>query len=195
MTSQRKPSVAVVMGPFGSGTSALAAAAGALGANAHPPFAKVVDPKTPISGESLELRRIVTPAYDPEKVCRKDLPPWFIPRLRLWAGPGLSVAKMPALAFFVPELCEAWEPYFLRLRRDHEAIEATRLRRGWPTEYGAHGAKRIDAELDLALHGKAVLEVQFDGLRADPEGVGASIANFLDVAPNPEAVRQSVRSR
>ncbi|MEM7056944.1 MAG: sulfotransferase [Pseudomonadota bacterium] len=193
MTSQRKPTVAVVLGPFGSGTSALVAAVAALGANAHPPFAEVADPKTPVSGESLELRRIVVPAFDHENLCRQELPPWFIARLSLWAGPGLSVAKMPALAFFVPEILAAWDAKFIRLRRDHEAIEATRIRRDWPSEYGRAGAEKIEVELDRALANQTVLDVSFDDLRRDVEGVGARIAEFLSIPANADAVRQVVR--
>ena len=186
--------VAVVLGPYSSGTSAVAAAVAALGANAHPPFAAVNDPRTPVSGESVELRRIVLPAFDHTNVQRLDLPPWFVPRLRIWAGPGLSVAKLPTLAFFVPEMTAAWDVRAIRVRRDIQAIEATRLRRDWPAEYGRQGALAIEAVLDQNLKDVPVLEVQFDELRANATDVGGWIAEFLDLSPNPDAVRAAVRA-
>jgi len=185
----------VVLGPYGAGTSAVAAMAAALGANPHPPFATLTDPRTPVSGESVALRQIVLPAFDHARLARTGTPPWFLARLRLWAGPGLSVAKIPALAFFLDDLQRAWDVRALCVRRDRAAIEATRARRGWPVQYGAAGAAKIEAAIAAGLGpGTPRLALDFEALRTDPQGAGAEIAAFLDLPPDALAARRAIRS-
>lgn len=189
-----RPQVAVVLGPWSSGTSAVAGVVTALGAHAHPPHAQLTDPRTPRSFESLALRRILVDCFDHDRLERTGAP--SVARLREWAGPGLSVAKMPMLTFFLPEVLEAWEARFLIVRRSLEAIEATRLRRGWPVVYGRAGAVRIEAEINRGLPERALrLEVEYDGLCLAPEAAGARIAAFLELPARPEAVRRAVRPR
>lgn len=185
-----RPKVAVVLGPWSSGTSAVARAVAALGANAHPPFTVLNDPRTPISGESRGLRQIFGPCFDHDRMIRTGTPLWATARLRIWAGPGLSVAKIPMLAWFLPEIMAAWDCRFLIVRRTLEAIEATRERRRWPATYGRQGAERIYGLIKDGLPRETpVQEVAFETLRARPEEIGDTIATFLDTPLAPDRVR------
>lgn len=167
-----------VLGPWSSGTSALAAAVAALGANAHPPFVELNDPKTPVSYESRELRRIVLDHFDEAAVRRTGKPAFLVPRLRVWAGPGVSVAKLPQLAFFLPEMQRAWDLKVLISERPIDEIEASRRRRGWPAEYGRKGAARIGEALAGLPREVAALRVDHADLRRDPVRVARRVADF-----------------
>ncbi len=167
------PDVVVVLGPWSSGTSAVASAVAALGLNAHPPFVA---------------------SFDHNRAERLETPSWLVPRLRIWAGPGHSVAKMPLLAWFIPELLEAWDCRFLLVHRPLGAIEATRLRRGWPALYGRVGAERIYALVTKGLPSEAPqLDVDYDALIADPAEMGKRIAGFLDLPEAPEKMCRALR--
>ena len=190
-----KPKVAVVLGPWSSGTSAVAAAVSALGANAHPPFVRLNDPSTPVSYESRVLRQIIGPAFDHERLVRTGTPRWIVPKLRVWAGPELSVAKLPMLTWFLPEVLAAWDARFLIVRRHLDAIEKTRERRGWPSEYGRKGAERIYRLIADGLPKSVpVLEVEFETLRARPTETGDEIATFLDLPLSPARVQAAIRT-
>ncbi|MEO1491462.1 MAG: hypothetical protein AAFV19_04835 [Pseudomonadota bacterium] len=192
--AEARPAVIVVLGPWSSGTSAVAGALAALGANAHPPHFAVDDALTPASFESMALRRIVLPHFDEQTLTRHALPPWLVARLRVWAGPGLSVAKLPVLAYFMLEIARAWSARFVIVRRDLAAIEQTRLRRGWPEIYGRAGAERIYAEITRALPaGAPRVALKFDDLRTDPAQAGEALAAFAGLPPNPKAVARAVR--
>lgn len=193
-TTAPRPDVAVVLGPWSSGTSAVAAVVAALGANGHPPFLRLTDPLTPISGESRELRRILSPCFSHDILQRTGTPDRLVPRLRIWAGPGLSVAKMAMLTWFLPEVLTAWTPHFIVVHRPLDLIEATRERRGWPPVYGRKGAEHIEAMIAREIPEDARrIDVEYEALREDPVTVGAGIAAFLDLPMNAERVRDAVR--
>ena len=189
--SRIKPKVVVVLGPWSSGTSAVAGIVAALGASAHPPFVGVADPRTPVSFESKALREIILDAFDHAALARGPLPEGAPARLAGWTGgAALSVAKMPMLAFFLEEICAAWEAMFIIVHRDPAEIEATRLRRDWPEEYGAKGAGVIYPLIEGDLpEGAPRLDVDYAALLADPAGQGTRIAGFCGLTPDMNAVR------
>ena len=193
-SAREKPRVAVVLGPWSSGTSAVAGAVAALGANAHPPFVRLNDPRTKVSYESRALRQIFGEMFDHKLLARIGTPRWIDARLRVWAGPGLSVAKVPMLTWFLPEVMSAWDARFVIVRRGLEAIEATRERRGWPSEYGRKGAERIYSLIRDGLPGSVPrLEVDFDTLLGQPVETGDRLATFLDLPLAPERVTSVIR--
>lgn len=188
---ETKPKVVVVLGAWSSGTSAVAGVIAHLGADSHPPFMRVADPSTPRSFESSALREILVDAFDHENLTRRALPPDAVARMQDWAGTApLSVAKMPMLCFFLPEIRIAWEPLFVVVRRAMEEIEATRLRRGWPAIYGARGAEVIYPLIDAGIPAAAArLDVDYADLMAEPASQGARIARFCGLPENADAVR------
>lgn len=190
-----RPDVTVVLGPWSSGTSAVASVVAGLGLNAHPPFVALTDARTPRSMESSSLRQIFDDAFNHDAAERLQTPRFLVPRLRVWAGPGRSVAKIPLLAWFLPELQAAWSCRFLIVHRPLEEIEATRVRRDWPALYGLEGAERIYRLIDQGRRSVRSLDVSYPDLMAEPEQVGHSIADFLDVPAAPEKVRAALRTR
>ncbi|MFK7945538.1 MAG: hypothetical protein AB8B85_21880 [Paracoccaceae bacterium] len=186
-----KPKVVVVLGPWSSGTSAVAGVVALLGAEAHAPFLRVADPSTPRSFESLALRGVLLDSFDHAGLRRLPLASDTTSKIRNWAGDApLSVAKMPMLCFFLSEICAAWEPLFVVVHRSLNAIEASRLRRDWPEEYGSKGAKVIYPLIEAGIpEGARRLDVDYSELLADPAGQGARIARYCGLAENPDIVR------
>ena len=191
MTAAERPKVVVVLGPWSSGTSAVAGVVAALGAESHPPFVGVADPSTPVSFESKGLREIIVGAFDHDNLARGPLPSDAVGRLQDWAGQApFSVAKMPMLCWFLQEICEAWDARFIVVRRTLSAIEATRQRRGWPAEYGSKGAEVVYLLIERGVPSDAPrLDVDYAELMGAQEGHGARIADFCGLEPDPEAVR------
>ena len=188
MVGECKPEVIVVLGTWSGGTSACAAVVAALGADPRPPVYRTDDPATPFSGESEALRRLILGHFS-EPHMRRTRDATALPgALRAWAGPGPAVAKYPPLAWFVPEMTEAWEARFLVVRRPLDRIEATRTRRRWPPVYGAAGARMVYDRIDTSLPpGAPRLDVDFEELRRERDAGIAAIAGFLGLPVTPEA--------
>lgn len=87
----------MVVDAFVSGTSFDAVMVAALRANADPPFAVVADSWTPVSEESTLARMIVRDGFDHGSLRCPRSRGFLEPKLRDQAGPGLLVAKLPAL--------------------------------------------------------------------------------------------------
>jgi hypothetical protein len=188
MVGERKPDVTVVLGSWSGGTSACAAVVAALGADPRPPVFRIDDPATPFSGESQALRRLVLGHFSEPRMRRTHDAARLPEALRAWAGPGPAVAKYPPLAWFVPEMVEAWEARFLIVRRPLDRIEATRIRRRWPPVYGAVGARLVYDRIARSLPADAPrLDVDFADLRRERGAGVARIAGFLGLAVTPEA--------
>lgn len=189
MVVEGKPRVAVVLGTWSGGTSACAAVVAALGADPRPPIFRTEDPSTPFSGESQALRRLILDHF-PEPHMRRTRDAAGLPEaLRAWAGAGPAVAKYPPLAWFLPEMMEAWEARFLVVRRPLDRIEATRIRRHWPPIYGAVGARMVYDRIERDLPaGAPRLEIDFEHLRHDRDAGIERIAEFLGHPVTPEAL-------
>lgn len=187
----------VILGAWASGTSAMAGILERMGYYTAPTHWITYDERTPISYEPNSLREIVLPCMEEEKLAyRQDLDRKALQgRLAAWAGAeegkarqgdwrGLAV-KLPHLAFFLPEVCGAWDPEFLVVTRRFKDIEATRRRRGWQPHLGLAGAKAIYARLfgDLLALQRGHLTVAFEELLARPEREVERIASYIALEP------------
>ncbi|MEX0922638.1 MAG: hypothetical protein WD489_09720 [Rhodovibrionaceae bacterium] len=187
----------VILGAWASGTSAMAGILERMGFYTCPSHWITYDERTPISYEPNALRDIVLPCMEEAKLAykpgldRKALQG----RLAAWSREeeekaqqggwrGLAI-KLPHLAFFLPEVSEAWKPDFLVVTRRLADIETTRRRRAWQPYLGSEGAKAIYSKLfgDLLALQRGYLTVAFEELRGAPEPQIERISSFLDLDP------------
>lgn len=187
----------VILGAWASGTSAMAGILERMGFYTCPSHWITYDERTPISYEPNSLREIVLPcmeeaelAYKPEldrAALQRALADWSAAeekKAEQGGWQGLAI-KLPHLAFFLPEVCAAWDPEFLVMTRRLNDIESTRQRRAWQPYLGAPGAKAIYGKLfsDLLALQRSYLTVAFDELRGEPGREVDRIAAFIGLAP------------
>ena len=187
----------VILGAWASGTSAMAGILERMGYYTCPSHWITYDERTPISYEPNALRDIVLPCMDEAKLTTKEgldrealtkaLAAWAEEEERKAAQGGWRglAIKLPHLAFFLPEVCAAWDPEFLVMTRRLTDIENTRKRRAWQPYLGAAGAKAIYGKLcgDLLVLQGRYLTVAFDDLRGEPERQVDRIAGFIALQP------------
>ena len=153
----------LVLGSWSSGTTAVTGYIHRLGAYSCPPHFITNDPRTPDSHEPLELRNILSGCIDEatfkplvaghSKVLKDFLNVWY-PAKQAEAkasGHQVLVLKHPLTALFLSEFIEICNPICLVVTRSFQDIENTRMRRGWPPQFGQNGAKVIYGSVFGAL--------------------------------------------
>lgn len=185
----------VVLGAWASGTSAMAGLLERMGFYTAPSHWFTYDERTPISYEPNSLRDIVLPCMEEAQLTYKpDLDRAALQAsLAEWSSAeeakaqkggwrGLAI-KLPHLAFFLPEVCQAWDPDFVVVTRRLADIETTRQRRAWQPYLGSEGAKAIYGKLfgDLLALQRGYLTIAFEELRAKPELQIDRITGYLDL--------------
>ncbi len=188
--------IVVVLGSWGSGTSAAVGALEMMGCNTCPPHFKTNDPRTPNSFEPLGLRNVIIPNFDeyglkfsgPDRGLIPGFLKQWLARAKMLSDKPLAV-KLPHLCFFVPEMVAAWEPLFIMVERPLEQIEASRLRRGWPPHLGAIGAEVAYAAAyrDLKNLNQDFLAVSYADLTKNSEHAIDQIADWAGLSPAAEA--------
>jgi hypothetical protein len=187
----------VILGAWASGTSAMAGILERMGYYTCPSHWITYDERTPISYGPNALRDIVLPCMEEAELTTKEgLDRTALQKkLAAWSEAeekkaeqggwrGLAI-KLPHLAFFLPEVCAAWDPDFLVMTRQLNAIETTRKRRAWQPYLGAAGAKAIYNKVfgDLLALQRSYLTVAFDELRGEPGREIDRVAAFIGLQP------------
>ena len=154
---QELPSIALICGPWGSGTSALCALVHALGVHAQGPFFQTNDPRTPACFEMLTFNRLVNQRVDETTLERKETSQVIQARLTTFrdqhfsknenSAKRLELLKTPASSALLPELQKVFSLHLLICLRERKAIEASRKRRRWPAHLGKAGAERIYSQI------------------------------------------------
>lgn len=190
------PNIVVVLGAWGSGTTAAIGALEMMGCNTCPPHFKTSDPRTPNSFEPLSLRDVIIPNFD-EPGLRfsgadrgamaglfKD---WLAHEKKMSDKP--MAVKLPHLCFFVPEMVAVWSPVFIMIERPIEEIEASCVRRLWPVHLGAPGAEACysSAHRDLKAMNLDFLTVSYADLTKNSEHAIDQIAGWAGLSPGAEA--------
>ena len=154
---QRHPTISLICGPWGSGTSALCALVNAIGVHAQGPFFQTNDPRTPACFEMLAFNRLVNQLVDETTLERKGTSQGIQERLTTFRDQHfrregsidnkLELLKTPASSALLPELQKVFSLRLLICLRELKAIEDSRQRRGWPAHLGKAGAERIYSQL------------------------------------------------
>ena len=151
------PVIALVSGPWGSGTSALCAMLNALGVHAQGPFFETNDPLTPACFEMLAFNKLVNRLVHEPTLQRKQPSDVIKQELISFRNEYFSditnqqaeiqLLKTPASSALLPDLAQIFRLKHVIVLRDFESIERSRLRRKWPEYLGKAGAEIIYRQL------------------------------------------------
>jgi len=188
----------IVLGSYSSGTTAVAGYLAKLGAFTSPPHQLTKDPKTPDAYESKAFRDTLVGLVDELTLTKKrDAPSAFSEWFSGWVAAQKALAlekgcshvllKHPLAAFFIDDIQRACQPVFLVVTRQLEAIEKSRLRRGWHPVFGRQGAKVIYNTIFDALieSGISAMIVDYESFRDDP-AMGGRLALWAGMDPAPD---------
>jgi len=181
--------IILVLGAWGSGTTAITGVLDRLGAYTCPPHFNTNDPRTLCSYESVDLRNILLRYINEQDITiigRRDhliaeLQQWFkyISENKALNNQTIAV-KHPLLSIIVSDLLPALNPKIITVKRPYEDIERSRIRRKWPAIYGKLGAQQLNnsATKSLKKTDADVLNVPYKELLKSPDKYILKIAEF-----------------
>lgn len=193
----------IVLGPWGSGTTAVSGILDHLGAFTCPPHFKTNDPRTPSAYEPAQLRSILLRHIDEQAVMISGNRLQLISEIQQWIGQTIQkegfdnrlvVLKHALLTLIIPELIALFQPKFIVVRRPYADIERSRARRQWPPIYGYFGARmiyeRIYSDL-LANNTLSFMDIHLPELLSRPDAEIARIADFAEVGCTADQLKQA----
>ncbi|HVN42098.1 MAG TPA: hypothetical protein VMT50_04890 [Steroidobacteraceae bacterium] len=198
-----RPSVLLVVGPWGSGTTGVMASLVALGAYVPGPWWMTADPRMPNSLETAGFRDLLHTLVDEEtvSVVRPEAVTTMLRDYARIVGSLQSrmyrpIALKHALAAaLLPMLDRVFELRVIYVMRPIADIAATHRRRDWAAHFGTDGAHRIYALMDRyrpALK-RAPHVVHYTKLLEDPESTLKSMAEFARLRYKPTAMTAITR--
>ena len=191
-TAKRR--LVLVCGPWSSGTSAMAGFLGQAGVAAPGPFVEVNDALTPATYEMQAFRRVLQSLASEQSLQRTATPAQALTALREFRDRALTRActaaglredqpvllKHALAVLFLPELAQLFDLQLVGVLRPHAEIEATRVRRKWPPQYGQAGAVQMYGEFFRHLVDTATpyCLVRYGDLMVEPARVLKQLADF-----------------
>lgn len=203
-----------VAGAWGSGTSALMGLLDGLGVTTFGPFYDTRDPKTATSFEQIGFREIIrrhmletTLAFkedSSEQALLKDLHDFKANIEKGYLGDWKDdtrkrfALKLPLASACLPQIMAVFDTDILFVTRPIAQIEASRVRRGWPVNYGAEGAQHINSRTfgHLLRCEKSYLGVSYNDLRENTRESAKRIIDFCalgDLEANLETACRLIR--
>ena len=167
--------VIFVAGAWGSGTSAVMGALDPLGVATFGPHAQSTDTRTPGTFELIPFRKIILDFIDEASMSPRDdygneIDFWaqIASALRelgkriecgefgVWPGgmPKVLALKMPLASLCLTAIVRAFDADIVLIHRPLNEIEASRVRRRWPEQFGAKGANRLYSKLFTDIIGQ-----------------------------------------
>ena len=197
--------IVLISGPWGSGTTALCKLIARLEINTPGPYFQTNDPRTRSSYEMLEFNRLINKCVDEKTLTKKlsdteieNLIASFSERKELEPANRLTALKTPASSAILNEFSEHFSPRLIICLRDYEAIEASRIRRGWPAHFGVEGAKKIYSQLNefIANTDTPFLFVRYSDLtdQSTVRQTVGEIIRFLDIHPPTQCIDSAIAS-
>ena len=182
----------IILGSWGSGTTALARVLSALNVNFCPPFFQTNDIRTKNSFESTRFRAVIEKSLKendpnlfqcPTPNLIKDLDAFRQEIINSEKESDIIGLKMPLASLCVKELNQVFKPHFLVVHRPLDQIETSRKRRGWPAIYGSQGAKYIYHQLFFSLIDEHVsfLNIAYNQILNNTESEIYRIASFCNI--------------
>ena len=148
-----RPRLVLVCGPWSSGSSAVAGLLANAGLQAPGPYFPVNDPRTAATYEMQAFRRVLNTLASEQTLQRTASPDQalqalkrfrdeaLLPVVRWGEGDAPVMLKHGLAMLFLDELAELFDVRLVGVLRPLQAIEATRLRRGWHAGLGQRGAQ------------------------------------------------------
>lgn len=197
-SSPRIPLV-LVCGPWGGGTSAVAGLLAQAGLQAPGPYVTVKDPRTPHTYEMKAFQRVLRSLASERTLQRNCDDAEALAALRRFRDEALLPASggggcAPVLlkhglaALFIKPLRELFDLRLVGVLRPFEAIEATRLRRGWHAGMGRKGAQAIyQAMFGELVGGSTPFHLlRYADLMSAPDSETDRLLAFCGLHPTPE---------
>jgi hypothetical protein len=200
----RTPMVLAVLGPYRSGTSAVAGSLHKLGILMGHKFFQGGQHASPKGCfEAQMLYDLCMTCYPEPRFDAGCKPQQRINLLRTWMlgrrNDGAIIgAKHPKLCLMVPEMLAAWpECRFVRVQRPIEkSIDSLRKLGWWSQAISAEDLTRRLVETrdrDLAnVPPERVLDIDFDAFTADPRTHLEQVAAFAEIEPTPEQMDRAI---
>lgn len=143
----------LVCGPWSSGSSAVAGLLAKAGLQAPGPYVKVNDPRTTATFEMQAFRQVLN-SLASEQTLQRTVPAdqalqalkhfrdvCLLPAVRSGQGSAPAMLKHGLAMLFLDELAALFDLRIVGVLRPLQAIEATRMRRGWHAGLGQRGAQ------------------------------------------------------
>jgi len=190
--------LALVCGPWGSGTSVVAGQLTRIGVLGVGPYLRTNDPLTPNSYESIPFREIILRYSDELTISLKPHMPGAVQssirQFRRWIAREKKRSrdhhdwiffKYPLAVLFIREICEIFKTKLIYVERPLAAIEQTRRRRLWPPHLGAAGAVLIYQQMSAVRerHNYPIMIVRYEELLEDPLGHARGLASLTGLNP------------
>lgn len=189
--------IVIALGPWSSGSTAIAGYLGRLGAWTCPPHQMTNDPLTPDSHEPKAFRDALCSVFNemtlnpirPVEEFTRFFGPWLDMEKRRAHSLGRPaiLLKHPIAAFAIPQILQVCDPEFLVITRPMRQIEKSRLRRGWHPIYGVEGAQRIYSAIfsTLIARGRSFTAVSYPDFLRNPT-VRVRLAQIANLTPTTE---------
>ncbi|MEA2552619.1 MAG: Sulfotransferase family [Fimbriimonadaceae bacterium] len=184
----------VVLGPYGSGSSAVTGILDKLGGYTCPPHCGTGDPRTRNTFEPHAMREILRKHINEaaliftgnEAELAQELSQWLDNAVPKKERGNVIVLKHALLMLVLPLVKSLLQPKIIVVRRPYPDIERTRSRRGWPATQGYLGARILSAKMyaDLSSLSMSFLDVNYPELIANPEREIARLAEFTGLDPD-----------
>jgi hypothetical protein len=195
-----------VLGPYSSGTSAVAGMLHQLGISMGGAFQESDEVNDRGSFEAVGLADLCRKFFDEPWLTEQVRPELRTKLLRIWAAnrrdyrdhpDKLAGAKHPLLCMMGPEISEAWDnPAIVSVLRDPGETVASLARRGWnwPMDAIASATQQLMLSRDIFLADYAgpQLHVRYEDVVRAPRAVIEKLAGFLSVAFTPAQVDKAV---
>jgi hypothetical protein len=190
--------LALICGPWCSGTTAVAGLLERLGAIGFGPYLQINDPKRPNSYEFIPFRdtlhafislRTLSPVPNSEQGLESRL---RMLRTRMENqefgayDPGSRrpiFLKHPLSALVIPQICGVFETKLIYVLRPLTDIETTRKRRRWPPQYGKPAAETIYGNMFRILVDRTypTMILRYPELLRSPEKVAKELVQFTEL--------------
>ncbi len=198
----------LVCGPWSGGTSATAGVLAALGVNAPGPYLGIADPRTPNTYEMVAFQLLMQSLVSEQTLERLVSSSEMVRALTHFRDVTLPEAlkqqgmdsKQPVLlkhalaSFILPEICQVFDVRLVLVTRPLAEVESTRVRRGWPEQYGSYGASQIYGHVfsyvvnaDLPYH-----IVRYPELLTQPQAAIDTLADFIGMPVSDAQKRKGV---
>ena len=197
--------IALISGPWGSGTTAVCEVLSKLGVQIPGPHFRTNDPRTPNSYETLAFNQLIHSCVNEQELARKASPEEVVSKLRHFSerintkeSSDKIALKTPASSVIINELAETFKLSLIICLRDYSEIECSRARRGWPAHFGSEGAKKIYAQINefIARTNTPFLFVRYSEL-TNQETIRQTvneIIRFLNIHPTTESIDNAIAS-
>jgi hypothetical protein len=177
----------------------------ALGIQAPGPYFMTNDPRTPTSLEMTSFRDLTRSLIDEATLSRRANPDQIRKAINDFSQELAQthplqtdkplLLKLPIAALMLDEISQAFRTKLVVCLRNLESIEASRIRRGWPTSMGRPGAEILYGAIFTHIINHANTKahlIHYEKAINSPEREARLLASFCRLEPTMSQLDQAV---